>query len=74
MDFIGYLFMDSILGFMFYITGAYILKALTFGNFELEAKNFAMYRTSKKGGYSLPVVTGLTFYLLLFALIITSSN
>jgi hypothetical protein len=64
-DIFVWLLIDTLLGFIFYSTGGFILKVLTFGQFKIEFKDFASFKGNKSKKINLICLLGLSFYVLL---------
>jgi hypothetical protein len=68
-DIFFWLLIDTAFGFLFYSTGCFILKIFTFGRYKMEFKDFATFNGAKSRKVTLITVLGLSFYVLLIALI-----
>lgn len=69
-----WLFIETIFGFVFYITGCLLLKALTFGKFEIEFKDLTAYKGNKYKKVNLICLLGIAFYVFLIVLIATLNS
>lgn len=72
-DVIVWLASEVIFGYLFYITGVYILKIVTFGKSKAEIHSYRSYRdlkSSKVQSSSHAYLVGLLFYLALLILIV----
>lgn len=69
MDVFVWLLIDTLLGFIFYSTGCFILKVLTFGRFKIEFKDFATFKASRAKKVNLTLLLGLTFYVSIIVLV-----
>jgi len=68
-DIFMWLVIDTVLGFIFYSTGCFILKVLTFGRFKIEFKDFATFKASRAKKVNLTLLLGLTFYVSIIVLV-----
>lgn len=73
-DIFAWLFIETILGFIFYSTGCLILKVITFGQYQMEFKDFASFKGSKSKKVNLVCLLGITFYVLSIVLIAFLNN
>jgi len=64
-----WLLIDTLLGFIFYSTGCFILKAFTFGQFESKFKDFSNFKANKAKKVNFIILLGFSFYVLLIMLI-----
>ena len=72
-DVIIWVAFEVIFGYLFYITGAIILRIVTFGKSKEEMHSFRSYRELKKTklqSWSQAYLVGLLFYVALIALLI----
>lgn len=72
-DVLVWLASEVIFGYLFYITGVYILKIVTFGKSKAETHSYRSYRDlkiSKVQASSHAYLVGLLFYLVLLALLV----
>jgi hypothetical protein len=74
MDIFLWLFIDTVLGFLFYLTGCVILKVLTFGYFEIKFKDFSDFKANKAKNVNLIMLLGFSFYALLIVLVAYSNH
>jgi len=74
MDLLVWLLVESVMAFVLYSTGCFMLKALTFGRYQIEFKNFASFKASKNKDINLIFLLGLSFYVALIALIAFLNN
>jgi hypothetical protein len=68
-DIFMWLVIDTVLGFIFYSTGCFILKIFTFGRFKIEFKDFATFKVSRAKKVNLTLLLGLIFYVSIIVLI-----
>lgn len=68
-DIFLWLLIDTLLGFIFYLTGCFILKAFTFGQFEIKFKDFSSFKANKAKNVHLLMLLGFAFYVSLIILI-----
>lgn len=68
-DVFTWLVIETILGFILYATGCLVLKVITFGQYEMEFKDYASFKSSKVHKVDLVWLLGLTFYISLILLI-----
>jgi len=73
-DVFVWLFIETIFGFIIYLTGCLIIKVFTFGQFKMEFKNFASFKGSKSKKVNLVCLLGISFYVLLIVLIAYLNN
>jgi hypothetical protein len=73
-DIFVWLLIDTALGFLFYSTGCFILKVFTLGRFNIEFKNFATFKGEKSRKVTSIIVLGISFYVLIIALIAYSNS
>jgi hypothetical protein len=73
-DILAWLFIETILGFIFYSTGCLILKVITFGQYKMEFKDFASFKGSKSKKVNLVCLLGIIFYVLSIVLIAYLNN
>lgn len=64
-----WLLIDTLLGFIFYSTGCFILKIFTFGQFETQFKDFSNFKANKAKKVNLIILLGFSFYVSLILLI-----
>ncbi len=69
MDVFVWLLIDTLLGFIFYSTGCFILKLFTFGKFETKFKDFSDFKSNKTKKVNLIILLGFAFYVSLVMLI-----
>jgi hypothetical protein len=77
MDIISWLFMDTVLGFIFYSTGCLILKIITLGHFNIALKNYSDFISFKRINIKrtyLIMLLGVFFYITIIALIAYSNT
>ena len=70
---LGWLFWDLIFAFIFYTTGALILRVISFGSLRKPIFSFGVFNKEKKQGnkeLSTAYITGLIFYVLVISVII----
>ncbi|GHE93001.1 hypothetical protein GCM10011501_22950 [Thalassotalea profundi] len=70
----SWLFIETIVGFIFYSTGCLLLKVLTFGKFEIEFKDLTAYKGHKSTKVNLACLLGIVFYVFIIILIATLNN
>ncbi|WP_299491820.1 hypothetical protein [uncultured Shewanella sp.] len=73
-DIFVWLLIDTALGFLFYSTGCFILKVLTLGRYNMEFKDFATFKGVKSRKVTSIIILGVSFYILIIALIAYSNN
>lgn len=69
-----WLLIESFFGFVFYVTGCFILKVFTFGQYKFGLKDYTVFKASKNKRISAVWFLGLSFYIALFVLIVYLSN
>ncbi len=73
-DLLVWLIMEVIFGYLFYITGAVILRIVSFGRSKVEIYSFGSYRNLKRSKariLSRAYFVGLLFYLVLISTLVT---
>lgn len=68
-DALIWLLIDTFIGFIFYATGAYVLKVLSFGKYKVEFKDFASFKMAESKKVTLVIALGMAFYILLIYLV-----
>ena len=68
------LLIDTILGFIFYLTGCLILKIITLGQLNVEFKDFAAFKASKSAKRNFICLLGISFYIILIFLVAYLNN
>jgi len=74
MELFVWLLIDTALGFLFYSTGCFILKVLTFGQYKIKFKNFSSFKGDKAKKINLIMLLGFSFYVSLIILIAYLNN
>ena len=69
-----WLFIETIFGFVFYLTGCVLLKAFTFGKFEIEFKDLTTFKGNKSRNVNLICLLGIAFYVFLLVSIATFNS
>jgi len=67
-EFIPYLFVALAFDFILYITGAGVLRIISFGLFQYKLHSFSKYKQLKgkpNNSYLMPYVVGILFYALI---------
>ncbi len=75
-EFIPNLLLALAFDFILYITGAGILRVISFGLFKYQLHSYSEYKALKgksNNGYLMPYVVGILFYALIIALIAWTS-
>ncbi|VUD67412.1 hypothetical protein TDB9533_03780 [Thalassocella blandensis] len=73
-DLLIWLTLEVVFGFLFYITGAAVLRVVTFGKSKVEFYSFSVYRDikqSKSLNFSRVQLVGMLFYIVLLLLLFT---
>ena len=73
-DIFAWLFIETILGFIFYSTGCVILKVISFGQYKIQFRDYASYKDNKSGNVTLVCLLGLSFYILLIGVLAYLNN
>ena len=73
-DIFLWLLIDTALGFLLYSTGCFILKALTFGQYEIKYKDFTSFKANKSKKINLALLLGFSFYVALIFFIAYLNN
>lgn len=68
-DVFSWLLIETVLGFIIYSTGCFVLKIMTFGQYKIEFQDYVSFKRSKIHKVDLVWLLGLTFYILLIVLI-----
>jgi len=74
MDIFVWLLIDTVLGFIFYSAGCFILKVFTFGRFKIKFEDFATFKASRAKKVNLILLLGLSFYVSIIVLIAYLNN
>ncbi|MEW6983782.1 hypothetical protein AAD001_14105 [Colwelliaceae bacterium 6471] len=72
LEFIPNLFVALAFDFILYITGAAVLRVISFGLFKIQLYSYSEYKELKgtpNNGYLMPYVVGILFYALIIILI-----
>ena len=64
-----WLLIDTVLGFLLYLTGCLILKVFTLGRFKVAFKDFTTFKGVKSKKVTSIIVLGISFYVLIIAFI-----
>jgi hypothetical protein len=73
-DLFVWLLVDTAFGFLFYSTGCFILKVFTLGSYKMEFKDFATFKGAKSRKVTSIIILGISFYILIIALIAYSNS
>ncbi|MEW6992599.1 hypothetical protein AADZ91_18200 [Colwelliaceae bacterium 6441] len=73
-DIFVWLLIDTAFGFLFYSTGCLILKFFTLGSYKMEFKDFATFKGAKSRKVTSIIILGISFYILIIALIAYSNS
>lgn len=73
-DIFIWLLIDTAFGFLFYATGCFLLKVLTFGRYEMEFKDFVSFKDAKSSKVYAIMALGVSFYVIIIALIAYSNS
>jgi hypothetical protein len=69
MDIFVWLLIETVLGFIFYLTGCLVLKIFTFGLFQIALKDFASFKGAKSRKVTLLAFLGFTFYVVIIVFV-----
>jgi len=74
LDIFIWLLIETALGFIFYTTGSFMLKVVTFGQFNIKFKDFSSFKEDKTKKVNSIILLGFSFYVLLIVLIAYLNN
>lgn len=69
-DILIWLLIDTLLGFILYLTGCVTLKVFTLGLYQIKFKDFASFRANRHRKVSIIMLLGFVVYLLIVLLIV----